>query len=125
MPLRALITVIFSALVQLSMAQQRFPPSPYDGEDGLKSLIERELVYPRKALRDSTEGVVNLLFVVDRDGSIKGLKVWQSLSAETDAEAIRVLNKVQWILHTWVISSWPANTICAWNSACANTERRL
>ena len=97
MPLRALITVFFSALVvQLSMAQQRFPPSPYDGEDGLKSLVEREMVYPRKALRDSTEGMVNLLFVVDRDGSIKGLKVWQSLSPETDAEAIRVFNKVQW-----------------------------
>jgi TonB family protein len=84
------------ALVNICSAQQMFPPSPFGGKGALKLLIENELVYPREALHDSTEGMVNLLFVVDRDGNTGNLKVWQSLSPEADREAVRLFNKVLW-----------------------------
>lgn len=73
-----------------------FPPSPFGGEHSLKELLASELVYPRKALKDNTEGTVNLLFVVGRNGATQNLKVWQSLSEECDKEAVRLFRKVLW-----------------------------
>ncbi len=97
MPWRFLFVLCYSigAMTDCN-AQQMFPPSPYGGAAALKTLMENELVYPRQALRDSTEGMVNLLFIVDRDGSTHDLKVWQSLSPETDKEAVRLFKKVLW-----------------------------
>lgn len=90
------IALIMLFLSSRLLAQDMFPPRPYGGEQALRDLQEKELVYPRKALRDSVEGTVNLLFLVDRNGITDGAQVWQSLSPECDREAIRLFKKVLW-----------------------------
>ncbi|MBP3776664.1 MAG: TonB family protein [Prevotella sp.] len=53
--------------------------------------LTKNLRYPKIAQVRKTEGKVIANFYVEKDGSITGLKVVQSLSRECDREALRVL----------------------------------
>ena len=53
--------------------------------------LTRNLQYPAAARSRKTQGKVVAVFYVEKDGSITGLKVTQSLSPECDREALRVL----------------------------------
>ena len=62
---------------------------------GLRKLIayfDKNLKYPKEARENNIQGRVLVRFVVERDGSLTGIKVAKSLSPETDAEAIRLMN---------------------------------
>ena len=49
--------------------------------------------YPSEALKDSVEGRVIVQFVVNKEGVPLNPKVIQSLTSETDAEAVRVVRE--------------------------------
>ena len=53
--------------------------------------LTKTLRYPQKARDQKKQGKVVAVFYVEKDGSITGLKVTQSLSPECDREAMRVL----------------------------------
>lgn len=53
--------------------------------------LTKNLQYPKVAQTKKTQGTVIAHFYVEKDGSITGLKVAQSLSKECDNEALRVL----------------------------------
>lgn len=53
--------------------------------------LTQNLQYPKIAQTRKTQGTVIAHFYVEKDGSITGLKVAQSLSKECDNEALRVL----------------------------------
>ena len=53
--------------------------------------LTKTLRYPQKAREQKRQGKVVAVFYVEKDGSITGLKVTQSLSPECDREALRVL----------------------------------
>lgn len=53
--------------------------------------LTKTLRYPQKAREQKKQGKVVAVFYVEKDGSITGLKVTQSLSPECDGEALRVL----------------------------------
>lgn len=53
--------------------------------------LTKNLQYPKLAQAKKTQGTVIAQFYVEKDGSITGLEVAQSLSAECDKEALRVL----------------------------------
>lgn len=57
----------------------------------LMKWLTKNLQYPKIAQLRKTEGKVIAHFYVEKDGSITGLKVVQSLSRECDKEALRVL----------------------------------
>lgn len=61
------------------------------GPEKLMRFLARNLKYPAKALDDNVRGKVIVSFVVERDGSLTDIKVVKSLSAETDAEALRLI----------------------------------
>jgi protein TonB len=56
--------------------------------------LTRNLQYPAIARSRKVQGKVVAVFYVEKDGSITGIKVTQSLSPECDREALRVLNKM-------------------------------
>ena len=66
------------------------PQYPGGAVEFLKWLT-RNLRYPTVAKNNKTQGKVVAVFYVEKDGSITGLKVTQSLSPECDREALRVL----------------------------------
>lgn len=53
--------------------------------------LTKNLQYPKVAQTRKTQGKVIAHFYVEKDGSITGLKIAQSLSKECDQEALRVL----------------------------------
>ncbi len=53
--------------------------------------LTKNLQYPKKAQTLKKQGTVIAHFYVEKDGSITGLKIVQSLSKECDNEALRVL----------------------------------
>ena len=62
--------------------------------DSLKAFIERNLVYPQWAKDNKIEGKVFVTFVVEKDGSISGVKVLRDIGYGCGAEAIRVVMKM-------------------------------
>jgi len=78
------------------------PPDKFamypNGLQGIFNHIAKHTRYPQKARLNEIEGTVILRFVVEKDGSVKEIEVVQSVDKELDAEAIRVLKK----LETWV-----------------------
>lgn len=53
--------------------------------------LTKNLRYPTVAKDNKTQGKVVAVFYVEKDGSITGVKITKSLSAECDREALRVL----------------------------------
>ena len=56
--------------------------------------LTKNLHYPAIARSRKTQGKVVAVFYVEKDGSITGINVTQSLSPECDREALRVLRKM-------------------------------
>lgn len=67
-------------------------PAYPGGQDSLIAFISKHLIYPEKARKDSTVGMVIVQFVVDEKGNVTNPKIIKSLSPECDAEVIRVLS---------------------------------
>lgn len=73
-------------------------PSFEGGNLALKTYLEKNLVYPKKAERNGLNGKVFVSFVVEVDGTITNVIVEKSLGSGTDEEAERVLRaSPKWI----------------------------
>jgi TonB family protein len=114
-----LITIGFVTAFSVSYAQQPPPKTPKDPDiaDTLKGMradtlifmktehepefrggieklyryLEKNLRYPAAAKENNIEGKVFVTFVVEKDGSLTDIRILKSLSPETDAEAIRLM----------------------------------
>ena len=95
---RILLTIGLCVAVAQVRAQQPgfIACQPYGGLQAVHALYERELVYPADAMADALEGEVHLIFVVEADGSVRDMRVWQPLNASCDAEAMRLGHMVRW-----------------------------
>lgn len=70
--------------------QPEFP----GGEAGLKKFLDRTLVYPEISQLLEHHGTVWVEFVVDRDGSVVGIRVAKGVTKELDAEAVRAVKRM-------------------------------
>ncbi|MBR5703837.1 MAG: energy transducer TonB [Bacteroidales bacterium] len=62
------------------------------GADEFGKWVANNIVYPESAKAAGKEGRVTLKFKVDKDGSIKNVKVLKGVDPELDAEAVRVVS---------------------------------
>jgi TonB family protein len=70
---------------------------PLSGYPDLYAYFQKELTYPVEALKDSTEGIVSVSFVIGRSGKPEQIKIQNSLGTAFDSEAIRVIsNMPEW-----------------------------
>ena len=69
---------------------EELPQFPGGAVEFMKWLT-KNLRYPHNARRQKVQGRVVAVFYVEKDGSITGISIAQSLSAECDREALRVL----------------------------------
>ena len=69
---------------------EELPQYPGGAVEFMKWLTQN-LQYPKKARELRRQGKVVAVFYVERDGSVTGISVTQSLSPECDREALRVL----------------------------------
>ncbi len=68
------------------------PPEFPGGLDKFADFLSNNIKYPADARKDKKEGKVVVQFVVERDGSVKDLKVIRSVYTSLDEEALRVLS---------------------------------
>jgi protein TonB len=66
-------------------------PEFVGGIEKLYRYLGRNLRYPATAKENNVQGKVFVTFVVEKDGSLTDIKISKSLSPETDAEAIRLM----------------------------------
>ena len=73
----------------ISMVEQR-PQFP-GGEAAMYRYISDNIVYPSAAAESGIQGRVHVEFIVEKDGSISGVRVIRSREPSLDAEAVRVV----------------------------------
>lgn len=70
---------------------------PTEGYQNLYEYFARELRYPAEAAKDSTQGIVTVSFLIDKDGKPAQIKIQNSLGAAFDKEAMRLIaNMPSW-----------------------------
>lgn len=67
---------------------------PRQGYDHLYSYFNENLAYPAHALKDSVEGISTVSFTIDENGQVSRITVTQSLGAEFDKEAVRLIREM-------------------------------
>ena len=70
------------------------PPSFPGGSAAMMQFIAQNLRYPKAAQEAGVQGRVMLQFTVGQDGTLSDIKVLRSVSAEIDAEAVRVVRSM-------------------------------
>ena len=66
-------------------------PSFPGGDNALRDYLSKNLKYPAEAEEKGIHGRVVCQFVVERDGSISGVKVVRGVDPDLDREAVRVI----------------------------------
>lgn len=67
------------------------------GKDSLQNYIANELIYPQEAKAKNIEGVVELSFIVETNGTLTNINVEKNLGGGCQEEAIRVMSETVWI----------------------------
>jgi TonB family protein len=68
--------------------------SPVDGYPALYEYFGKELRYPRVKEKDSVDGVVTVIFTIDKTGKPVDIQIENSLGPEFDREAARLIEKM-------------------------------
>ncbi len=63
--------------------------------------LGENIMYPKKAQQDGTEGTVVANFVIDKSGFVQDVKILRSISTEIDNESLRVLNAMNGSSPSW------------------------
>ncbi len=70
---------------------------PVNGYDSLYNYFNAELIYPQVILKDSIEGVLTVIFTINKEGKPQNFQFPNSLGKPFEAEAIRLLERMpQW-----------------------------
>jgi len=95
--LKYFLTILFCCtLLSCGFGQGQVKPTNYGGKAEFKRLFREQIQYPKEALSAGKEGVVDLVFVVDTNGTTRDLKVWRSDDPAFEAEAKRLFKKLLW-----------------------------
>ena len=70
---------------------QKMPVFP-GGNDAFGKYLEKNLRYPKKAKDKKIQGKVYVSMIVEKDGSVKNVKIERGVSPELNAEAVRVVS---------------------------------
>lgn len=92
--------LLFLLLIFQSDAWSQFyefnPAQNYGGKQQFSDFIASEMVYPEKALKDRTQGTVEIKCMVTAQGEVRNKVVSRSVSPEIDAEALRLFGYFLW-----------------------------
>ena len=66
-------------------------PRPFGGQDGWEEYLSENRRYPTAALKSKIEGVVSVVFIVEKDGRTSNVNVLRGIGAGCDEEAKRLV----------------------------------
>lgn len=90
MNMKRLLSLAAATALTLSAAADSAPAFP-GGDDALASYISTNMKYPKPAADNGIEGIVNVSFTVNTDGSIGSIKIDNLLDPDLEQEAIRLV----------------------------------
>jgi len=73
-------------------AEMLNPPKFPGGEAGLMQWLNRNIQYPKVAKNRGDKGRVTVSFVIDKTGKVINGRIERGVSAELDAEALRIIS---------------------------------
>lgn len=65
------------------------------GAEEMKKFLANNIKYPEISMELGDQGRVFIEFIIEKDGSISNVKVLRGVSAEIDAESVRVVSKMK------------------------------
>lgn len=68
------------------------------GKEALKKFINENLKYPKKAFENKVEGTVVVRYDINHKGIVTDCKIISPLTSETNAEAIRVVKLLKFVV---------------------------
>lgn len=68
------------------------------GIEAMKKFLAENVNYPEISMEMGDQGKVFIEFIVEKDGSLTNVKILRGVSAEIDAESVRVIESMP----TWV-----------------------
>ena len=88
------VTVHKKMATRKSIEQSYTPPAYSGGWEAYEKYIIDNIRYPIKARRQKVQGVVEISFVVRKEGHLTDVQIEQGVSAEIDQEAIRLISNM-------------------------------
>nr|MBI1232251.1 TonB family protein [Cytophagales bacterium] len=68
-------------------------PRPVGGQDGWESYLAENMRYPNAALHAKTEGVVYVVFILEKDGRTSNVQIMRGIGSGCDEEAKRLVEE--------------------------------
>lgn len=68
------------------------PPQFTGGEEARMNYMIKSIKYPEEARKKGIQGTVYVTFVIEKDGSVSGVKVLRGIGGGCDEEAVRVIS---------------------------------
>lgn len=94
---KKLMTLAAAAMIGLTAFAGAKPEFP-GGQKALDEYISSNLKYPERAKNQEIEGIIQVQFTVNADGTIGSIKIVRLLDPDLEAEAIRLVkNMPNWI----------------------------
>lgn len=89
---------MFGELEKPGMMSLRMPPDYPAGDLGLVQFLAKSISYPAEAARNDIQGVVEIAFVINKNGDTRSPRITKSLGYGCDEEVMKaVLNMPRWI----------------------------
>ncbi|MBL7711352.1 MAG: TonB family protein [Chitinophagaceae bacterium] len=64
------------------------------GEKAMFKYLAQEVRYPEKAINKGIQGVVKIIFIVDKNGQLQDIKIYKGVYPSLNYEAIRIIEKM-------------------------------
>ncbi len=94
---KMIISLLAFAGISLGAMAADSPTFP-GGKEALDKFISTNLIYPETSKSMGVEGIVNVQFIVNTDGSIGSIKIVRMVDPDLEQEAIRIVKKMPaWI----------------------------
>lgn len=85
----------FAASVAGCLSAMALTPASFPGgADAMAAYIEKNRQYPPTARANGIEGVVNVAFTVNKDGSIGNIRIIRMVDPDLEGEAIRLVKQM-------------------------------
>lgn len=94
---KKLLMLAAASMIGLSALAGATPEFP-GGQEALKAYITDNLKYPERPLKQEIEGIVQVQFTVNADGTIGSIKIVRMVDPDLEAEAIRLIKSMpKWV----------------------------
>ena len=92
--IQLLLFVLTLGVNQLSAQSAAAHPTYPGGKESMMKFLQSNIHYPQSALDKGEEGRVRATFIIEYDGRVSNVLIWEGLSIPINEEAARVIRSM-------------------------------